>query len=130
MPGTPVGTENFISFALNQNATLIALSADDLPNNFSMSGVLPAASAGPASINADIYYEPAKNSMFIFNTLDSGQWSFMPMNNGGMIDESQHLQGDHGQWTLTALPVPEPHSAAMLLGGLSLLGLATRRRAA
>ena len=45
-----------------------------------------------------------------------------------LVVNNADFDGGTGTWSLTAAPIPEPGSVALMLAGLGLLGVAARRR--
>ncbi|MBJ7314221.1 PEP-CTERM sorting domain-containing protein [Rugamonas sp. CCM 8940] len=95
------------------------------------------------SLGAVVSTDAAKNNFLFVDTKDptrfSNNYFYFTNNNsiGSEVFAVSYSRGDigwdnpanpHGNWTLTAAPVPEPAEGAMLLAGLGLMGVLARRR--
>ncbi|WP_202414276.1 PEP-CTERM sorting domain-containing protein [Duganella flavida] len=133
-PGTALATTDFYSFKLLTDYYAQSMSASSIGkgSDFTFSGVLPW-----GSDEANFYinwvsgtYRVAGTKYDIFNSISTrANGAFTSVTDAECCDYPfrKYSQGISGVWTLVAGPVPEPETYAMLLSGLALLGLATRR---
>ena len=126
VPGNVALVEDFIDFDLHSDDNRIQLHVDgsDASSIFAFGWYLPFAPNW--KMDADFHMvSPA----YLFETKSNSQWRVLTFANG-QVDPNHSMYGIFSNWEWVASPVPEPGNAAMLIGGLALLGGVARRRAA
>lgn len=69
--------------------------------------------------------DPATNIPYMIG-FDDDSWQIT--NNAGTLTDTHIATNGHLDWTALAIPIPEPGSAVLLLGGAGVLTLSRRRR--
>jgi hypothetical protein len=133
-PGTQLTKADFFSFKIVTDSYAQSISAPFLnkDSDFLFSGVLPWGSDEASFyINwVSGFYKVGSNSYQIFNNLTTrldGSFTSITDAECCRYPNKKYSEGISGVWTLVAGPVPEPETYAMLLSGLALLAVATRR---
>lgn len=108
------------------------VSFDGNLNNFIFSDGLPVAPYGATNwfamngTDIDFWNTGSLGPLQWANVYAGGTYVSDSSINGVAIDAGHGFEA--GRWSMTAAPIPEPGTYAMLLAGLGLLGFAARRR--
>jgi hypothetical protein len=143
LTGSLIGefVENVADLHINFNGTdftgaLVGASWDAVTHDWnSAAGAVISTSAAKnnfifADADPQTSYANINNYFYFVNSSDAliGNQALALNCNGACSDLAFDQPTNNASWSLVAAPVPEPAGAAMLLGGLALVGAAVRRR--
>ncbi len=107
------------------SSATVAMTWDPTISDFSAA---PVRLAFDGSLNEFLFTDGTLNFAFINDVANFGGPS-ISASDFDLLQNNTDIDGAINNWSLTAAPVPENGSLAMLLAGLGLVGFAARRRA-